>query len=661
MFSTFNSFLIFLGAAGFWTLIGLPFARRLLPAPLAVFAAPAFGWALHSALALPIHRLIGFTSFSIWAISIAALAGCIAFLWTAPRSQTPFTLAFLAGAMLAASALSLCIAVAIAPKFDGETILLSPAIFDHSKVAMIDEMARLGVPPGNPFYGGQDAPQPLSYYYLWHFSAAELVLAAGINGWEADAAMTAFSAYSSVMLMMGLSVWLSGSNAAACWVPLLALAGSIRNAVGILAGKQALYSSFIWPGSGLAGWFFQATWVPQHIASATCVVIAIILLAQLARKPGPLLLLTLVLIVVAGYESSTWVGGVTFAIGAAVAGVALLATMPPRDRLRFIAWSAAGAVLALALAAPFLADQYAASAARGVGAPIALHHYDILGESIPEKWRWFLDIPAYWLIHLAVEFPAIYPAGLIVLVAMLRTKTADTTLRAAMAALTAMTIASLVTAWLLVSTLAQNNDLGWRAVLPAIIILTAFTAAGLSRWISARAMLPAAAALIALTLGLPDSVLNLRENMLGRPNQSGVAFSQQSPFWARVRTHAAPDERIANNTLAFQDMTPWPVNIAWALLSSRRSCFAGYELVLAYAPLTKSQRDAADQLFIRLFDGTASPSDVRDSAEKYRCRVIVVTPQDGAWTKDPFSNNPYYGLAEDQAGAWRIYRATGAK
>ena len=87
--------------------------------------------------------------------------------------------------MLAAAAIvSLCVAVAIAPKFDQAAVLLSPAIFDHAKVAMIDEMARLGVPPGNPFLGGAS---PLAYYYLWHFSAAELVLATGITGWEADA------------------------------------------------------------------------------------------------------------------------------------------------------------------------------------------------------------------------------------------------------------------------------------------------------------------------------------------------------------------------------------------------------------------------------------------------------------------------------------------
>jgi hypothetical protein len=81
-------------------------------------------------------------------------------------------------------------------------------------------------------------------------------------------------------------------------------------------------------------------------------------------------------------------------------------------------------------------------------------------------------------------------------------------------------------------------------------------------------------------------------------------------------------------------------------------------LVIAYAPLTKSQRDAADQLFIRLFGGNASAADVRDANEKYQCTVIVVTRDDGAWTNDPLRNSPHFRLAEERAGAWRIYKAT---
>ena len=72
-------------------------------------------------------------------------------------------------------------------------------------------------------------------------------------------------------------------------------------------------------------------------------------------------------------------------------------------------------------------------------------------------------------------------------------------------------------------------------------------------------------------------------------------------MWAAVRRHAAPDERVANNPLFLQDLTPWPVNLSWALLSDRRSCFAGRELTLAYTALPRARREEIDAQFIRVF------------------------------------------------------------
>ena len=91
---------------------------------------------------------------------------------------------------------------------------LAGPIFDHSKVAIIDEMTRLGLPPGNPFFGEAGHDLPLAYYYLWHFSAAELALLPGVSGWEADIALSAFTAFSSVALMMGFAAWIGGRAAA---------------------------------------------------------------------------------------------------------------------------------------------------------------------------------------------------------------------------------------------------------------------------------------------------------------------------------------------------------------------------------------------------------------------------------------------------------------
>jgi len=97
------------------------------------------------------------------------------------------------------------------------------------------------------------------------------------------------------------------------------------------------------------------------------------------------------------------------------------------------------------------------------------------------------------------------------------------------------------------------------------------------------------------------------------------------------------------------------VNVSWALLANRGSCFAGRELALAFAPLPPERREAINAQFIRVFDGQGSPGDVDDMAKKFACDVVVVVPRDGAWDKDPFASSSDYQLAETRDGRWRIY------
>jgi hypothetical protein len=124
-----------------------------------------------------------------------------------------------------------------------------------------------------------------------------------------------------------------------------------------------------------------------------------------------------------------------------------------------------------------------------------------------------------------------------------------------------------------------------------------------------------------------------------------------------VRRHAGTSERVANNPLFLADLTPWPINLSWALLSQRNSCFAGADTALPFVPLPHARRDAIDAQFIRVFDGTGSPQDVAEMATTYGCAVVVVTVEDKAWNADPFAGHPSYRLVESKDGQWRIYRA----
>ena len=661
MISIFNVVLCAVLAVLFWTCIGFALGQRIFPQALALPLAPTLGWAVQNALALPVFFLLRFSQTNIAVMAILAIGISLAAIWRDAARQPTTALPWWAYAI--AAVLALAPTLAILPKGTiGDGVALAGPMFDHAKLAMIDDMARMGLPPGNPFFG--ESGDRLPYYYLWYFGAAQFARGLGISGWEADAAMTWFSAFASLTLMMGLATWFAGRAAAAFWIGLLALGGSLRFPLWLLLGTERV-NELLLPATGLAGWLFQASWVPQHLTAAACAVVAIFLIGRLETdvKEGVafghrrvLPAAALVLVVVAGFESSTWIGGVTLAVAAPAAGLVRLAQLAPERRLAFIGTCMIAAALAALVAFPFLHDQWIATSVRQSGFPIGIEPYEVLGPLFPASVRRFLDVPAFWVVLLVIEFPALVIAGTIALARSVRAEP-DQQLRAMAAIFSALTLASLVVTWLVTSRLGEHNDLGWRAVLPAIFVLMVFAAVGLARWIAQRAYVAAGAALLGLLLALPDGIKLIAANAMGRSAPSAHAFAQAPELWAAVRAHTAPGERVANNPLYLADVTPWPVNISWALLANRWSCFAGRELTLAYVPLPDARREEINAKFIRVFAGQGSAEDVRDLAQTFHCRVVVVTPSDGAWRNDPFQATPIFHLVDMRPDRWKIYRA----
>jgi hypothetical protein len=649
MASPLNAALCALLATAFWSVLGYALCRRLLPRPLAAGAAAVIGWAVHSAATLPLFGLIGFSPLAVVAVAALCAIAAIASLRQPAHDDAQAGSGIPPSAYGAAAALALVPTVALLPKISAQGVHLADPIFDHAKIAMVDAMARQGLPPVNPVFAA--VPDRLPYYYLWHYSAAELALPLHISGWEADIGLTWFTAVASLCLLMGIAVWLAKRSAAAFWVVALAAAASLRTVLGAIFGTYTL-EPFLEQSNGFAGWLFQAAWVPQHLMSASCVVAAMLLMAFYAERRRIALLVTLVLVVTAGFESSTYVGGITFALAALAATPVLLAGMAPARRIPFSVGLAVAAVLVVGLAMPFLRDQFGTVAAHGGGSPVVIEPFAVLGSLFPEALRRVLDLPAYWLVLLPLELPAIYLAGGIALIVMLRGAAAGPE-KTAIAVLTCLAGAGLVASWLLLSTLGSNNDLGLRAVLPAIAVLIAAAAAGLT--LLPRRRLIAATAIGGLVLSLPDTAQMLRANVLGTPARDSDIFAQAPELWAAVRRVVPTNARVANNPLYLQDLTPWPANISWALLADRSSCFAGRELVLALAPLSAADREAINAQFVRVFAGEGTAADLDVMADTYRCDAIVVVPQDKIWANDPFAASAAYRLADNRDGRWKIY------
>jgi len=659
MASPINAVLCVLVGAAFWSVLGYVIARHLLPRVLALGAAPVIGWAIFSAVALPILSLIGFSTLTV--VSLAALGLGLAAvglrrLPAAPGSPTDLKPWGPAAAAIAAAMLALAPALALLPKYSQAGVHLAAPIFDHSKIAIVDAMTRQGPPPVNPVFVQADATGAahLVYYYLWHFSAAVLALPLHVSGWEADIGLTWFTAFASLTLMMALAVWLSRRAGAAILVVALAASASLRAVLNFFVGNYGL-EPFLQRPSGFAGWLFQSTWVPQHLMAASGAIASMLLLAYYAQRPKLSYVVTLALVVAASFESSAFVGGVTFAIAALGAAPLLLTGIEARRRVTAILGLALAGVLTLGLAAPFIRDQFAFIAARGGDGAIGIDPFEVLGAMFPQTMRRILDLPAYWLILLPLEFPASFIAGAIALVAMLGAR-ASILEWTVVRVLGVLAVAGLAISWLLVSRLGDNNDLGLRAVLPAAMILIAFASAGtLAAPQRGLRRVIAAFALGGFALSLPDSAMMIYSNWRGTAAADGAVFAQTPQLWSAVRRHTPAPARVANNPLFLQDLTPWPANLSWALLADRSSCFAGRELAIPFAPLPPERRDAINNQFVRVFAGEARPGDVGELATKYDCDVVVVVPQDGAWTNDPFAASVDYRLAESRDDRWRIY------
>ena len=664
MASPINAVLCALVGAALWTALGYAIARHLLPRVLALGAAPVIGWAVFSAASLPILNLIGFSALAV--IGLAALGLVLAGIslqWPSAPSGPPTDLNpwWLAAAAAAAAILALLPALALLPKYSEAGVHLAAPIFDHSKIAIIDAMTRQGLPPVNPVFGEDDAAGAagrLVYYYLWHFSAAALALPLHVRGWEADIGLTWFTAFASLTLMMALAVWLSRRAGAALLVVALAASASLREALSFFAGNYEL-EPFLRRPNGFAGWLFQSTWVPQHLIAASGAIASMLLLVHYAQRPKLGYVLTLALVVAASFESSAFVGGVTFAIAALASAPLLLSAIETKRRVTAVAGLALAGALALGIAAPFIHDQFALVAARGSAGAIGIHPFEVLGEMFPQPLRRILDLPAYWLILLPLEFPASFIAGAIALVAILGTR-ASIPERAAAKLLGVLAAAGLLISWLLVSRLGDNNDLALRAILPAAMILIAFAAAGALA--ASRRRLRAAIAAFAIggvVLSMPDTAAMIYANWRGNAATDEAAFAQTPQLWAAVRRHAPAGARVANNPLFLRDLTPWPANMSWALLADRSSCFAGRELAIPFAALSPERRAAINDQFIRVFAGQAMPADVGEFATKYGCDIVVVVPQDGAWANDPFAASTDYRLVESRDDRWRIYLRAG--
>ena len=195
-------------AALFWTVPRLCARAPPRARGARVAVAPALGWAVHSAAGAAVFSSSASPPPAMAVVAAARPGGrsCRVAHAACRRRESPPGCAFPSGPMAGAALLAL--AAGGGDPAEGRQRrgrVRADPIFDHAKVAMIDDMARLGLPPGNPFFGEVGEPASRSPTTTSGISARPSSRAlSGAAAGKPMSRMTWFTAFASLAADDGL-------------------------------------------------------------------------------------------------------------------------------------------------------------------------------------------------------------------------------------------------------------------------------------------------------------------------------------------------------------------------------------------------------------------------------------------------------------------------
>ena len=366
MASPVNALVCALIATAFWSLLGYALGSRLVPRVLAIGAAPVIGWSVHSAATLPIYLLFGFSPLLV--AGIGAVCVLIAgFSLSQPRSageiepaQTIPVWAFAARRGGRASAggdhppevfrwrrLACRRDVRSCKNRDCRCDDAARSAAGQSRVWRSRCIERLGLLLSVAFQRRRDCARHVDER-LGSRRRSDLVHSVRLAQLDDGARGVAEQTRHRGDLGGG-----AGGGRFAVGDALLDLPSQNFRAGAHAADRNGRLA--------LSGHMGSATSDGGVLRRAATV----LLVTRYALQQDLALVVTIALLVVAGFESSAFVGGIAFAVAGLIAAPILLSEVDPQRRLRFVGGLAIAALLVVCLIAPFVRDQLAAIQARG--------------------------------------------------------------------------------------------------------------------------------------------------------------------------------------------------------------------------------------------------------------------------------------------------------
>jgi hypothetical protein len=547
------------------------------------------------------------------------------------------------------------------------------AIHDHEKMAIVNGIAREGLPPVSPYYHpGREAP--LNYYFLWHFLASQLKVLGGFTGWEADAGLTWFTMSATAAGVVGLTLTLGGRALGAVFACAVLLSGGAKNGLVIVASRAPdhpvvrVIEPYITLRPGLQTLAVNAAWAPQHVFAAAQIVLALFLFTHMATTPSHRRTAALLLGAVGAsvFGASLWLAfafSIALLLNAPVVGYITNRPNGFADTSGALREVAVAAVVAVILSAPIAYSELRGdrSSANGDWFPIA---FDV--QPLVRGAPWWFDAVGWWLLAV----PGVYGVALVLGgcgMVLYRGDDAGALFRTG-AAVSAVTF--LLVSQCLKSTVGAN-DLGWRAHLPAYLLFAVFSGVMTSMLVPESRGTPAtvrlrtasrialgAVALLGITLGLCAgpfaSVWNTY--VAHRPPREDRAHSElrrnlleQQRAWDLVGGFTrSPRSVVQSNPEGYAEIVSWQMNLPYVLFADRKSAAASEHSVRVFSSQSDAkQRETTIAIVRAAFQGHPDPRLYVALRDLLGIEVLLVD------RRDPLFHTPHL----DGSPAWRLAHA----
>lgn len=555
-------------------------------------------------------------------------------------------------------------------------LYMNEMIFDHTKIAISDAIARQGLPPKNPYYAPQGKTVLLTYYYLWHFLASQLQLLNDVPGWPADVAMTAYTSFAAAGLLVSLAIELTRRAGAGLLV--LLMASVVQIADPLLRWTIPAYHDWAMPSLLVPLWL-QCAWSPQHVMASCAVVLGMMIVAEIAQSPDPrdggtargVRPVMWGLITAAGVGSSVWVGGIALAC---VQPLLLLALLAARlDRRRWLAIFRSGlcaAPVALAFALPVFYPVLISNRPKHpVGFAIWEFSPHLSGPGLLSR---FAQISLFWVAYLPLTLGVSVAVGLPALIARGRDESIGQRALRLMSGFSG--IGFLLITQFLKAQIA-SNDLGWRAPIVPTMLLSVWAAAAFIELGVAAPVPPAwnprsifvrwRAAIMplcwaGLTLGLYSLVV-FYHTPLWRPEAREHLTARrdllvQERAWRDVHRFSGPSDLVQANPDAFLQIDVHPGQLPGALFADRPTAYASEHCIRNFAFAFKEHDSRVVYLTMRrIFQGIPRPGDIQ-RLHDLNVKVVLVDREDGLWKSDALERSNLYHVALRRP-QYRIYVA----